>query len=368
MVRVRDRTPRSDRSGSVPESDARPRWRWVVFVVVPMLLVVAGAEAAMRAAERRFDAYDIDLDRGDEPVLKLRGAVERLDEGGLLFTGASDAESAFFPGVVADAAGANVAETERSGFNASVAGMAPTLFSEWVDDLLDAGASPQAVVVGVSPAQFLELPLDLERPEDGFTVRAALDSIERNISRAPQYAGIPGGVGNDVALIRSRHRLHHPTDAWNALRGGPPPALSGADRTLRPDGTNARWDEPIGPDWSPPPQAPADLLGPPRLDFIDEFADGLADLEAEGRAVAVVLLPVTPELEVVRSLDRFDDARAEATDALCRVGVAVLDLTGEVFSRTEFANSEHFSAAGAARISTAVGEWTADGGLRSCDP
>lgn len=332
--------------------------RWTGLVIVPMLLVALLAEGAMRVAERRFANYDYDLDRGDEPVLKLRAAADVLADGGTLYTGASDAESAFSPSTIA-----GLAPDRGPGYDGAIGGLPLDTFDVWIDDVRRAGADPDTVVVGLSPVQFVELPLDTDRG-DGGTIELALQGIRENVARAPQYAGLPGGIGNDLALVRSRHRVLHPTDAWNALTGGPPPPDSNADLDLRPDGTNARWDTAMAPGDLPEVQATPEVLGDVDPDLVDELAGTVTDLADDGVDARVVLLPLTPELEALRGSATLEAARDTAVDSLCGSGVDVLDLTGEVFEAAEFANLEHFSPAGAERISTDVGRWLAgdDGG------
>lgn len=336
-------------------------WLWTSRVVLPMLLVAVMAEGAMRIAERRFANYDVDLDRGDEPVIKLRGAGDTLAEGGTLYLGASDAESAFEPAVVAAAAG-----VPRPGYNASIGSLPLDAYGTWIDELRAAGADPDAVIVGVSPAQFLELPVDVAG-EGQATVTQAQAAIRTNVEQAGQYAGRPGGIGDDLALIRSRHRLWHPTDAWNALSGGPPPADSGADRDIRPDGTNQRWDAPEEPGSPAPVEATTELLGAVVPDAVDDTVDLLGDLDDEDRAVGLVLLPITPQLgDAARRDEDFALARETVTEAACAAGVDVLDLTDVELTAEEFANLAHFSAAGRRRISEEVGRWVAGNGLAAC--
>ena len=339
----------------------RQVWLWTSRVVVPMVLVALLAEGGMRVAERRFANYDVDLDRGDEPVIKLRGASDALAEGGTLFVGASDAESAFEPAVVVAASGGS-----GPGYNAAIGSLPLDAYGTWVGELRQAGADPDTVVVGVSPAQFLDLPLDVAE-EDGATVEAAQEAIRTNVEQAGQYAGRPGGLGDHLALIRSRHRLWHPSDAWHALSGGAPPADSSADLDLREDGTNRRWDAPQEPGAPVPREATTDLLGAVEPDAVDDAVDLLAGLDGDDRSVGLVLLPITPQLgDAARTDADFAAATALVTDTACAAGVDVLDLTGEDLADEEFANLAHFSATGRRRISEEVGRWIADTGLSAC--
>jgi hypothetical protein len=334
--------------------------RWTGLVIVPMLLVALAAEGAMRVAERRLANYDYDLDRGDEPVIKLKAASALLADGGVLYTGASDAESAFVPAIVAREASEAV-----PGYDGAVGGLPLDTFGPWIDDIRDAGGDPDVVVVGLSPVQFLDLPLDTDRG-DGGTIELALQGIRDNIARAPQYAGRPGGIGDHLALVRSRHRLLHPSDAWNALRGGPPPAPSNADLDLRPDGTNRRWDTAMTPEETPAVQATPEVIGEVEPDLVDELDDVMTGLEAADVVAGVVLFPLTPELEPLRGSATIDEARRVATEALCTDGIGVLDLSDAAFTPEMFANLEHFSPAGAEWISSRVGSWLADGSIGSC--
>jgi hypothetical protein len=324
-----------------------------------MLLVVLAAEGAMRLAERRFANYDPDLDRGDEPVLKLRAAREVLADGGVLFVGASDAESAFEPGLVTAEAG-----EPGPGYNASIGGLPVDVVENWVGQLLRAGADPDLVLLGTSPAQYLDLPTDQEGP-GGATIDQAQAAIRDNVERASQFAGLPGGVWNHVALIRSRHRLHAPSDAWNALTGGPPPPDSSADLDLRPDGTNIRWDAPMVPGSQPELEATEAQLGEVEEGAVDHVADLLGDLTPDRRA-GLVLLPATPELAVAPDDADFVDATRLLIEEACARGVDVLDLTGEVLTDAEFANLAHYSAEGRRRISVEVGAWLAGDRASAC--
>lgn len=345
--------------GARSESDRRA-WLWTSRVVLPMLLVVLVAEGGMRIAERRFANYDVDLARGDEPVIKLRGASDTLADGGTLFLGASDAESAFDPGLVDAEAG-----RPGPGYNAAIGSLPLDAYGTWVDELRSAGAEPETVIVGVSPAQFLELPLDLAS-EDGATIAQAQAAIRANVAQAGQYAGRPGGLGRHLALIRSRHRLYHPTDAWNALTGGPPPPDSSADLEIRADGTNARWDAAQEPGAEVPVEATTELLGAVEPALVDDTVGLLDDLDDGDRSAALVLLPVTPQLGDALADPDFAAAVARVTASACAAGVDVLDLSGEVLTEDEFANLAHFSSEGQARISGEVGRWIAGGGLAGC--
>ncbi len=343
------------------EDTLRRAGPWAIRVLVPMLLVLLLAEGGMRLAERRFANYDVDLGRGDEPVIKLRAASDAVRDGGTLYVGASDAESAFEPGVVAAAAG-----SDAPGYNASIGSLPLDAVGSWLGELRQAGASPDTVLLGLSPAQLLELPVDLEG-ESGATAAQAQAAIRTNVEQAGQYAGRPGGIGDRLALIRSRHRLWHPSDAWNALTGGPPPPDSGADREVRADGTNERWDAAQEPGAPGPATATTDLLGHVVDDVVADTVDLLDGLDGDGRVAGLVLLPITPQLgDAARVDEDFAQATAEVSAAACAAGVDVLDLTGVELDDDEFANLAHFSAEGRRRISEAVGHWIADGGLRAC--
>ncbi|MEL7208252.1 MAG: hypothetical protein AAGK32_08500 [Actinomycetota bacterium] len=347
--------------------------RWLVLVVGPLLATVLLAELGLRMLEPRLERIEEAPNGRELPAEKLNASLAALADGGTLFVGASDAGSAFTPGVVADAAG-----FDEAGYNGSLPGMTNDLYATWVRQVREGGGSPDRVVVGISPTRFQELGIDLSETgisfEDPVIGTIDEDNVEEviddqvegfrdSVERAPQYGRALGSPGAGLALLRNRHWFQNPAEAWEALTGPDEPAAETGELELRPDGTNPAWDPSLA--QAPRSRSDESVYGPIDEDELDDWVDELIRIGVDD--TKVVLLPLTPHLQGVRTDPDYATATDVVVDRLCTAGIDVLDLSGLQLQTEFFSDPLHFSAAGASTVSTTTGRWlSGDGEAGAC--
>jgi hypothetical protein len=331
----------SKRPASAATAPAAPNRRaksWVI-VALPVLLIALLSEGSLRAVESRWWRFSSEVGDGGVTLRKFRIATEERPTPDAMVVGASDAESAVDP-----------AAMESPTVNAALPGLAPSLLPLWVSKLQNGGADPGTWVLGVSAHAFLDARPGAADADQIEQIDLGLESVGETLQIVDLLAERPQRPLDQLALVRNRIWTADPLAAIDRLRASDPqpPAL-----LVNPTGANEeRWQSTFEADQFQPFAAVG--VGSPNLAEIERFVDLANSLGSDGRPALVVLLPTTPSFRLVDETTQNRRVR----EAIARgVGVdSVLDLTDTVLDDSDFSDANHFSKAGAAKISERIDE------------
>lgn len=311
---------------------------WTLTVLLPMVGVLAVAEAGVRLVEGRWWRFASEVGDGGVTLRKFEIATVEEPRPDALVVGASDAESAVDP-----------SQMSHSTVNAALPGLAPALMPLWVSKLEGGGAEPRRWVLGVSAHAFLGFDRDRADADQVQQIDLGLESVGETVQIVDLLAQRPQRIVDRLALVRNRVWTSDPLQAIDHLGAADPapPAIE-VDRW----GANGeRWAPTFDLENFTP--LPAEGLGTPDRSAITAFGS-LADSLNSQEDPLVVLLPTTPNFELVDASPQFAAARRAL---IAEIGEGrILDLSDMRLGAGDFSDANHFSRAAAAKISARIDE------------
>ncbi len=339
-----------------PGSLRRP----LALLLAATLAILLVGEGAARAASPYLPEPIV---YGDETTQAKVAQLDQLGPGctDVVLAGNSMGRDAFDPSAF------TTADPEhRRAYNASLDAASPALLRRWLDEEVVPRAHPATVVLTLAS-------LDLNaRAAATVSARAAYDDAPATGTGALGRLG--AWVESHSTLVRYRAELRDPTalgDAIGQLRAGAPlPRLSadgipgligGSGQGLsrlrlhyRHDATTKSFTR-------------DQLLAGYTIDpaqVADEKAL-IADLQAAGTTVALVVLPVTADYVALhpRGQADFDAFLAATRQIAADTGAPLIDLHGERGDEQRFADTHHLNADGQAWFTTTLPARLADSGV-----